>query len=190
MRAQPASSSQPEREASNPSPSRSSESSSGELRKRWAKSPQRNSSPHSARSPTLNDIGSRRTPKPGAVSASPERLTVQGRAARSLLDCAADLPEVLAERVRRIVGTVEQVLVERGLRTQCLAGRNPQRLLAFDLPDRAGGVEHFINSFRRNEDDTVIVGEHDVVTCDRVFAEARARERLGLLRIESQRSGR
>ena len=34
-----------------------------------------------------------------------------------------------------------------------------------------------INSFRRNEDDTVIVGEHDVVTRDQVFAEARAQER-------------
>ena len=43
--------------------------------------------------------------------------------------------------------------------------------------DRAGGVEHLINSFRRNEDDTVIVGEHDVVTRDQVFAEARAQER-------------
>jgi len=108
----------------------------------------------------------------------------------SLLDCAADLPQVLAERVRRIVDAAEQVLIERSLRTQRLAGGNPQGLLAFGLPDRVGGVEHLINSFRRNEDDTVIVGEHDVVTCDHVFAEARARERLGLLRIESQRSGR
>jgi hypothetical protein len=34
-----------------------------------------------------------------------ERFTVQGRAAWSFLDCSADLPQVVAERVRRIVGT-------------------------------------------------------------------------------------
>jgi hypothetical protein len=39
-----------------------------------------------------------------------------------------------------------------------------------------------------NEEDAVIVGEHDVVTCDHVFAEASARE--GTLRIESPRSAR
>jgi hypothetical protein len=37
------------------------------------------------------------------------------------------------------------MFIERCLRTQCLAGRDPQRLLAFDLPDRAGGVEHLIS---------------------------------------------
>lgn len=110
-------------------------------------------------------------------------FTVEPR--RSLLDCAADLPQVLAERVRAILGTAEQVLVERSLRAQCLACRDLQGLIAFDLPDRAAGVEHLVNSFRRNEDDSVVVGEHNVATCDDVFAEASARERLGLLRIES-----
>src|SRR5207253_9413734 len=97
---------------------------------------------------------------------------------------------MLAERVRSIAGAAGQVLVERRLPTQCLASRDPRCLLALDLPDRAGGVEHLINAVGRNEGDTVIAGEHDVVTCDHVFAEARARERLGLLRSESQRSGR
>jgi len=54
----------------------------------------------------------------------------------------------------------------------------------------AGGVEHLIEAVRRDEGDTVIVGEHDVLTRDDVFAEACARERIGLLQIESQRSGR
>src|SRR5438477_11489950 len=96
---------------------------------------------------------------------------------------------MLAERVRSTAGAAGQVLIERRLRTQCLAGRDPRRLLAFDVPDRAGGVEHLVNAVGRNEGDTVIVGEHDVVTCDHVCAEARARERLGLLRIASERSG-
>src|SRR6266566_10108603 len=40
-----------------------------------------------------------------------ERFTVQGRAAWSFLDCSADLPQVVAERVRRIIGTARQVLI-------------------------------------------------------------------------------
>jgi hypothetical protein len=51
------------------------------------------------------------------------------------------------------------------VRHQCLASRDPRRLLAFDLGDRAGGVEHLIEAVCGNEEDAVIVGEHDVVTC-------------------------
>src|SRR5690349_18331260 len=72
-------------------------------------------------------------------------------AAWSFLDCPADLPQVLAERVRRVVGAAGQVLIERSLRTQCLAGREPRCLLAFDLPDCSGGVEHLIKAVRSNE---------------------------------------
>src|SRR5207248_10393246 len=128
--------------------------------------------------------------RPGRGCPCLKRLTVHGRGVWSLLDCAADLPQVLAERVRRIVDAAEQVLIERSLRTQRLAGGNPQGLLAFGPPDRSGGVEHLINSSRRNEGDTVIVGEHDIVACDDVFAEASARERLRLLSIESHRPRR
>jgi hypothetical protein len=70
--------------------------------------------------------GSAKAPYVGASRVGvAERFTVQGRAAWSFLDCSADLPQVLAERVRRIVGTAGQVLIKRCLRTQCLAGRDP-----------------------------------------------------------------
>ena len=58
----------------------------------------------------------------GPLPSPGERRTVRARTAWSLLDCAADLPQVLAERVRRIVDAAEQVLIERSLRTQRLAG--------------------------------------------------------------------
>jgi hypothetical protein len=48
----------------------------------------------------------------------------------------------------------------------------------------------FSQAVCRNEEDAVIVGDHDVVRCDHVFAEASAREGTGLLRIESPRSAR
>jgi hypothetical protein len=72
------------------------------------------------------------SPSTGSSTRKPDETTgtslnghVQGRAAWSFLDCSADLPQVPAERVRRIVGTAGQVLIKRCLCTQCLAGRNP-----------------------------------------------------------------
>ena len=56
-----------------------------------------------------------------------------------------------------------EVIVELRLPAQRLAGRDLAGLRLLGRPDRAGGLEHLLDSLGGDEQHAVVIGEHDVV---------------------------
>src|SRR5690242_14760394 len=113
--------------------------------------------------------------------------TAAATRARSFFNRAADPPQVAAEGVRRIAPALGEVLGEPRLVAQRLPRADAPCLLPFDPTDRPDRLEHLVHVRLRDEDDAVVVGEHDVVARDDRLAEA---HRLVVPLVEPRRAER
>jgi hypothetical protein len=86
---------------------------------------------------------------------------------------------MLSEGEAPVVGALIEVFRKSHLLTERLTDPNSAGLVALDLPDVMCGLEHLDGSTLRNEKDTIIVTEHDILIRDDEVTDPGTRERLG-----------
>lgn len=97
---------------------------------------------------------------------------------------------MLAEGQGRVGGAGSEVGGEPHLLTQRPAGSDLAGLAVFGVADGLGQVEQLLDAVGRDEDRSVLVREYDVLAGDRPAADRCRGQRVGRLRVETERPRR
>src|SRR5690349_3320272 len=104
-------------------------------------------------------------------------------------DRAADPPQMIAKRDGRTRGTPGKEIGELELRAQGRAAAHLLRLYALGVSNRPGERRDLFRAGRRNEEHPVSVSHRDVIGAHGPTADAGRDQRIGLPRIQPERSG-